>query len=101
MTGTAIAFGLTIPPDALNPEGARDFVAFVLSERGRAILERSEFVPIHPAIVPAWGEIPDLPDGLIAPENGGDASSPAPRHPPTSAPAGQPSGPKQRDGAAP
>jgi len=101
LTGTVIAFGLTIPPDALNPEGAKDFVAFVLSEPGRAILGRSEFVPIHPATVPAWGDMPDLPDGLVVPENGGDASSAAPRHPATSAPAGQPSTAKQAAGATP
>ncbi|MFW6108335.1 MAG: extracellular solute-binding protein [bacterium] len=70
MTGTYIAFGLTIPPDALNPQGARDFVAFLLSDRGRAILARSEFVPIQPALVPAWGQMPDLPDGLLAPDDG-------------------------------
>lgn len=70
MTGTYIAFGVTIPPDALNPQGASDFIAFLLSDRGRAILARSEFVPIQPARVPAWGQMPDLPDGLLAPENG-------------------------------
>ena len=81
MTGTAIAFGLTIPPDALNPEGARDFVAFLLSDRGRAILQRSEFVPIHPALVPAWGQMPDLPEGLVAPEGADGPADGAPTAP--------------------
>ena len=78
MTGTCIAFGLTIPPDALNPKGARSFVEFVLSDRGRAILKRSEFVPIHPALVPAWGQMPDLPAGLAVPEDGPPAQATAP-----------------------
>jgi len=60
MTGSLIAFGITIPTDAPNPEDARKFVRFVLSPQGRKILERSGFKPLAPALVPAWGAVPEF-----------------------------------------
>ncbi|MFP4058090.1 MAG: extracellular solute-binding protein [Candidatus Brocadiia bacterium] len=66
--GTYIAFGITVLDDAPNPQGARDFVRFVLSQQGRDILRRSEFQPIHPAQVPPWGSVPDFLSDLAEPQ---------------------------------
>jgi molybdate/tungstate transport system substrate-binding protein len=71
MTGSAIAYGLSIPVDAPNPQGAEAFLRFLLSEQGQAILRRSDFVPVVPARVPAWcrDAIPaGLGPELLAPE---------------------------------
>ncbi|NQT86872.1 Fe(3+) ABC transporter substrate-binding protein, partial [bacterium] len=54
--------------DAPNPEGAAAFIQFVLSPEGQAILKRSEFVPISPALVPSWGAPPPFLAGLAEPE---------------------------------
>jgi molybdate/tungstate transport system substrate-binding protein len=54
MTGSAIAYGITIPVDPPNPAGAEAFLRFVLSEQGQAILRRSDFAPIVPPRVPRW-----------------------------------------------
>jgi molybdate/tungstate transport system substrate-binding protein len=43
LVGEPILYALTVPSRAPNPEAARSFVRFVLSERGRAILEQSGF----------------------------------------------------------
>jgi len=69
MTGSYIGFGITIPSDAPNPEDAQEFVRFVLSQSGRAILERSEFQPIQPALVPKWGTVPEFLGELAAAED--------------------------------
>ena len=71
VVGTPIAFGLTIPPDAPNLQGAQEFVKFILSDEGQTTLKRSDFVPIAPALVPDWpnGEFPDfLAPDLAKPE---------------------------------
>jgi len=60
MTGTLIAFGITIPTDAPNPEDARKFVRFVLSSQGQEILKRSGFEPLRPPLVPGWGRVPEF-----------------------------------------
>jgi len=66
--GRHIAFGITRMTDAPNPEGAAAFIQFVLSPEGRAILKRSEFKPISPALVPSWGAPPPFLEGLAEPE---------------------------------
>lgn len=68
--GRNIAFGITRMKDAPNPEGAADFIKFVLSPQGREILKRSEFRPIDPAEVPAWGEPPAFLGNLVKREGG-------------------------------
>ncbi len=47
--GAPIVYGLTIPTDAPNPELALDYVEFILSSEGQAILQECG----QPAIVPA------------------------------------------------
>ncbi|NQT51612.1 extracellular solute-binding protein [bacterium] len=69
MTAAAIAFGLSIPSDSINPEGAAAFIRFVVSEKGRAILKRSDFVSISPPAVAKWGAA-KVPPGLF----GGEAA---------------------------
>ena len=58
LSGSPIAFGITILKDAANAPGAMEFVKFVLSDEGQAILKRSGFEPIVPALVPKWGKAP-------------------------------------------
>jgi molybdate/tungstate transport system substrate-binding protein len=47
--GAPVVYGVTIPTSAANPAGGARFIELLLSERGRRILERSGFRPIHPA----------------------------------------------------
>jgi molybdate/tungstate transport system substrate-binding protein len=56
LAGEPIVYALTIPDAAPHPELARDFVRFVLSDSGRAILERNGLVPIVPVL--ATGDLP-------------------------------------------
>ena len=67
--GTFIAFGLTIPKKARQPELAREFVRFMLSQKGMDILKRSGFNPITPARVPRWGPCPEFLGTLANPED--------------------------------
>ena len=60
-TGEPIIYGLTIPNNAPHPDIAQEFVSFVLSAQGRAILADNE----QPAIAPAQADNPAaLPDKL-------------------------------------
>ncbi len=60
--GEPIAYALTIPVRAPNPQRAAAFVRFVLGPRGRAILQRTGFV------VPPRPELAgDPPPGLLPP----------------------------------
>ncbi len=71
MTATAIAFGISVTENPPNPTGAEAFLRFALSEKGRDILRRSEFRPIHPPQVPKWcahAVPPDLTDLLHLPQ---------------------------------
>jgi molybdate/tungstate transport system substrate-binding protein len=62
LTGEPIVYALTIPTAAPHPELARAFVQFVLSDSGRAIIERNGLVPIMPVM--ATGDLPpELSDG--------------------------------------
>ncbi|HUT36594.1 MAG TPA: extracellular solute-binding protein [Planctomycetota bacterium] len=67
--GTYIAFGLTIAKKARHPELAQEFVRFMLSARGMAILKRSGFNAITPARVPKWCAAPAFLGDLARPED--------------------------------
>ncbi len=54
-TGAPIVYGLTIPRNAPHPELAIDFVEFILSSDGQAIMENCG----QPAIVPAVASDPE------------------------------------------
>lgn len=68
LTGSAIAFGVTLLSDAPNPSDAQEFIRFVLSPEGQGILKVSGYQPIAPATVPAWGKAPEFLAGLAVPE---------------------------------
>jgi len=56
LRGAPIVFALTIPAQAPHPTLARDFVRFLLSDSGRALLASSGFTPLA---VPDWvGAVP-------------------------------------------
>ena len=60
-TGEPIIYGLTIPNNAPHPDIAAEFVSFVLSAQGQAILANDD----QPAIVPATTDNPAaLPDKI-------------------------------------
>jgi len=50
MTGTPIVYGVTIPNNAPNPELALEFVKFLLSDEGQAIMAAQGQPPIVPAV---------------------------------------------------
>ena len=56
LTGEPIVYALTIPNAAPHPALARAFVRFVLSDSGRAIIERNGLVPIEPPLF--TGDLP-------------------------------------------
>ncbi|MFA5367344.1 MAG: tungstate ABC transporter substrate-binding protein WtpA [Dehalococcoidia bacterium] len=59
--GEPIVYGVTIPNNAPYPDIAADFVSFLISAQGQAILTAND----HPPIVPARADNPDaLPDGI-------------------------------------
>ncbi len=47
--GDVITYGMTIPTNAPNPEGAQDFILFFLGPEGKAIME-SNFQPMLPTV---------------------------------------------------
>jgi molybdate/tungstate transport system substrate-binding protein len=53
-TGAPILYALTIPRRAEHPELAREFVRFLFSPAGRAILDRNGFRTLEKPVV--WGE---------------------------------------------
>lgn len=67
--GGYLAFGITIPRKTRQPELAREFVRFVLSEKGMDALTRSGFNPIRPARVPKWCKAPEALADLMKPED--------------------------------
>ena len=68
LTGSSIAFGITLIKDAANPSDAKEFIRFVLSPECQNILKVSGFQPMSPARVPPWGRMPDFLADLAVPE---------------------------------
>lgn len=60
IAGGPVTYGLTIPKSALQGEAAARFVAFLLGERGRRLLERRGFHPVAPAACGPCAELPAL-----------------------------------------
>jgi molybdate/tungstate transport system substrate-binding protein len=60
-TGAPIAYGLTVPSVANNPERGAQWVEYFATDPGRTILENKGLVPVDPVVVPASGEdaVPD------------------------------------------
>lgn len=58
LRGSTIAYGITVPKAAANPEGGEAFVAFLLSEAGRRILAAEGLTPLQPARFGGPGPVP-------------------------------------------
>jgi molybdate/tungstate transport system substrate-binding protein len=67
--GAPLAYGATIPESAPNPHGAASFVAYLLSEAGRAALARYGFLP---AEILVSGDVSAMPLALRALVGGHD-----------------------------
>ncbi|WP_267640918.1 extracellular solute-binding protein [Haloarchaeobius amylolyticus] len=55
-TGAPIAYGLTVPGVAENPDLGAQWVEFMASEEGKGILEDNGFSPVSPLVVPESGK---------------------------------------------
>jgi molybdate/tungstate transport system substrate-binding protein len=60
-TGAPIAYGMTVPSVAENPEAGARWVEYFGSDAGRQFLEQKGLVPVDPIVVPQSGEdaVPD------------------------------------------
>lgn len=94
-TGAPIAYGMTVPSVAKNPEAGAAWVEYFATKPGRQILEKAGFVPIEPIVVPTATEsaVPERvktyakaqaslgPLQLNPKESGSSTNSLAPIHP--------------------
>ena len=53
-----IIYGLTIPSNAPDPALAQQFIGFVLSSQGQAIMRSNGFTVINPALASSQGKVP-------------------------------------------
>ncbi|WP_251330716.1 extracellular solute-binding protein [Haloplanus pelagicus] len=60
-TGAPIAYGMTVPSVAPNPEAGAAWIEYFGSDAGRSILEEQGLVPVDPIVVPKSGQdaVPD------------------------------------------
>jgi len=66
-TGEPIAYGVTIPSNAPHPDAAAEFIAFLLSDEGRAIMA-ANYHPLHePVEVDNHAALPTALQALVAP----------------------------------
>lgn len=63
--GAPIAYALTIPRDAPHPDAAAAFVAFIVSDDGRAILEAANLTPLERPVAAGPGVPPASLRGLF------------------------------------
>lgn len=57
--GKPMIYGVTIPEDPPNPEGAKAFVEFLISEKGQRIMEENGQPAIKPPVVNDLAKIPE------------------------------------------
>ncbi len=67
ITGTPVAYGLTMPKQAPQAAAAARFAAFILGEGGRRLLERRGFHPVRPASCAPCAELPAPLAAIVAP----------------------------------
>jgi molybdate/tungstate transport system substrate-binding protein len=67
VTGKPIIYGLTVPSNAANSALGEQFVAFVLSPKGQAIMRANGFVVISPALASSTSAIPTSLSSLTQP----------------------------------
>jgi molybdate/tungstate transport system substrate-binding protein len=58
ITGGPVTYGVTVPANAPHPEPARRFLAMLLGDVGRRILERRGFRPVRPAVCEPCTDFP-------------------------------------------
>jgi molybdate/tungstate transport system substrate-binding protein len=60
-TGAPIAYGMTVPDVAPNPEAGAAWIEYFASDAGQSVLEDLGLVPVDPIVVPQSGEdaVPD------------------------------------------
>lgn len=58
-TGEAMIYGLTIPFNSPNKEAAKEFVKFILSDKGKQIISNSNQDPLSPARLSKSSKKPD------------------------------------------
>lgn len=64
--GTAIRYGLTIPAGAPDREVAEQFVEFILSPEGQAIMKQKYLMPVSPAFASDVNKVPARLRSLVA-----------------------------------
>ena len=67
VTGKPIIYGLTVPSNAPNSALGEQFIAFVLSPSGQAIMRANGFVVISPALASSTTAIPASLSSLTQP----------------------------------
>jgi molybdate/tungstate transport system substrate-binding protein len=70
VNGKPIIYGLTIPTNAPNAAVAKQFVAFVLSANGQALMRANGFVSIAPALASSQSALPASLRSLTKPWSG-------------------------------
>lgn len=58
--GEPMVYSVTVCKDALNPEAAQEWVAFLLSDKGRSIMESNGQPCIVPPVVDGGDKLPEL-----------------------------------------
>ncbi len=55
-TGAPIAYGMTVPSNAKNPDAGNAWVEYMITKPGQKILKDNGFEPVTPAVVPKSGK---------------------------------------------
>ncbi len=56
--GSPIIYAITIPTNAPNSQAAQQFIKFLISSQGQAIMQQDGFQPLNPAIAQDWQNVP-------------------------------------------
>lgn len=58
LKGSPIIYAITIPTNAPNPQAAQEFIKFLVSSQGQAIMQKDGFQPLNPAIAQDMQNVP-------------------------------------------
>ncbi len=58
VTGSPIIYAITIPTNAPHPEAAQQFIKFLISAQGQAIMQKDGFQALNPAIASGLSNVP-------------------------------------------
>ncbi len=67
-TGERIGYGITIPSNAPHPQEAAEFIAFLLSEEGRKVMEADHHPMYNPSFAHQYENLPDILQAVSVPE---------------------------------